>query len=144
MSCAPGTTNCPLCSVNASLLPAWSVAPLFCRWPDFLGRNVFVPSLSGLSDFWRNWSWSSMPPASIPQCYMGRALEHVVPSVLHCVMALCTAKVGLLATAEKSYIYCCCFVKRRRFSYGFEVGHWLPTSCCCLMLMHFWGTNHQP
>ena len=78
---------------------------------------------------------------SIPQCYMGRALEHVVPSVLHCVMALhtakvvlsvylcCvmashTAKVGLLATAEKSYIYCCCFAKRRRFSYDFEVSCW--------------------
>ena len=78
---------------------------------------------------------------SIPQCYMGRALKHVVPSVLYCVMALhtakvilsvylcCvmvshTAKVGLSAAAEKLYIYCCCFAKRRQLLYDFEVGHW--------------------
>ena len=94
--------------------------------------------------------------SSIPQCYMGRALEQVVPSVLHYVMASCTAKVGLLAAAEKSYIYCCCFVKRRQFLYNFEVScqladmllldvdvllgyqpptigpHWVPVFCCGL------------
>ena len=101
MFCAPGTTDCSLCSVNVSLPSSWLVSPSFCRWPDFLGRNLRVSSLLELSNLWRNCSWSSMAPLMSPNGNWGRALKHVVPSLMCCVMVLCTAEVIL-----SMYLHC--------------------------------------
>ena len=76
--------------------------PVF-RWPDFLGRNSIVPSLSEMSDFLRNWFWSSFPRLASPSGVWAEPSSRWFQLCYLCfAMEVCTAKVGLLATAEKS------------------------------------------
>ena len=143
MSCAPGTTNCPLHSINTSLMPAWSVTTLVCRWPDFLGRNAIVPSLSGLSDFLRNWFWSSLPCLASPnvvwaepsskwfQLYCALWWYHALPKSASWPLLKSHTFTALFSSKEDNFCT----------TLGLAIG-W-PT-CCCLMLMHLCNTNHQP
>ena len=140
---APGTMNFPLCSVNTSLLPSWLVAPLVCKWPDFLDRDVCIPSLSGLSDFWMNWSCSLLPHLASPsvkwQSPWARGLN-------------CTALCNGIAHCQSQPVGRCCKVvcvvllfssKGDDFCITFRLATCQPT-CCCLMLMCFWISDHQP
>ena len=142
MSCAPGTTNCPLHSVNTCLLPAWLVTPPVCKWPDFLGRNVIVPSLSGLSDFLRNWFWSSLPLLASPkviwaepsstwfQLYCTLQWYHALPkSACWPLLKSCTFT-ALFSSKEDEFC----------MTLGLATG-WL--TCSCLMLMCFCNTSQQ-
>ena len=148
-SCAPGTTNCPLCSVMSFLLPAWSVSRPVFRWTEFLAGIQLSLQCQGCLTSWstsRGTGSGLLATSSVPQWCMGRASKHVVPT-MYCklcfVMESHTAKVGLLATAGKSYIYCAFLIKRRQFSYDFQVGCW-PAVMLLLILLHFSITNHQP
>ena len=85
-----------------------SFTPLI-RWPDFLGRNLIIPSCSGMSALVPHLlelDLVSMPSLVSLGVVWAEASSMWSPlcTYLWCVMAMHTAKVSLLATAAMSYV----------------------------------------
>ena len=142
MFCAPGTTNHSLCSVNFSLPSSWSASPSFCWWPDFLGRNLQVPSLLELSNLWRNCSWSLMPPLVSPN---GNWAEPSSTWSHHwCTVWWCsTLSKSACQPLLKSHTFTGVVLQKGDdFCMALRLATSWPT--CCLSLLCFGTSSHQP